>query len=311
MSDAVAIAAAVSSATALAMVTRAIVRPPRPLAGRLRPYTTAARAQLGLAPEPVAEPGVLLSGGVLRRVLTAPLARLERRGAGASDLGLRLAQAGLFPDVEEAGRVAEYRFRQVVSGFLGMLGLGAVALVAGLGGPGALLLGALGAVSGASRWRGHVDRAITERRRRLRLELATVNQLLAVHVRVGGGVVQAVQRVTARSSGAVAAELRQALVLHRGGLPLDAALARVAETTPEPQAARTYRLLSGAVTLGSDLAAALRALSTDLRAEQVEELTRSATRRRAAVLVPIILVLAPVMLLFIAAPIPSLVFAGL
>lgn len=35
---------------------------------------------------------------------------------------------------------------------------------------------------------------------------------------------------------------------------------------------------------------------------------RAATKRRAAMLIPIIAILAPVMLLFVAAPLPSLVF---
>ncbi len=304
-------AAAVCSALAVAGLMRTIVRPPRPLSGRVRPYTAAALAQLGVAPEPVAEPGVVLSGGVLRRVLGAPLLRLVGRvGGQAEELPLRLEQAGLFAGTDPAQRVAEYRFRQLASAFGGAVVLGALALVAGLGAPGALLLGGLGALHGTLRWRARVDRAIAQRRERLRLELATVNQLLALHVRIGGGVVQALQWVTERSSGAVAEELGQALGLHRGGLALDEALAHIAETTPEPQAARTYRLLAGAVTLGSDLAVALRALSVDLRSEHVEELTRAATRRRASVLVPIVMVLAPVMLLFIAAPIPSLVFPG-
>ena len=52
------------------------------------------------------------------------------------------------------------------------------------------------------------------------------------------------------------------------------------------------------------------ALSEDLRDARREEMRKTATKRRAAMLVPTIAVLAPVMLLFIAAPLPSIVFGG-
>ena len=57
------------------------------------------------------------------------------------------------------------------------------------------------------------------------------------------------------------------------------------------------------VTLGS-------LLSEDLRDARREEIRQTATKRRAAMLVPTIAVLAPVMLLFIAAPLPSIVFGS-
>ena len=50
------------------------------------------------------------------------------------------------------------------------------------------------------------------------------------------------------------------------------------------------------------------ALSEDLRDARRDEMRRTATKRRAAMLVPTIAVLAPIMLLFVAAPLPSIVF---
>ena len=49
------------------------------------------------------------------------------------------------------------------------------------------------------------------------------------------------------------------------------------------------------------------ALSEDLRDARREQLHKDAVRRRAAMLVPTIAILAPIMLLFIAAPLPSIV----
>jgi len=88
------------------------------------------------------------------------------------------------------------------------------------------------------------------------------------------------------------------------------ALQFAARVTPEPHAARTYRLLASGAELGADLATGLRLLSEDIRGQRTEALKRAATRRRAAMLVPIIAILAPVMLLFIAAPLPSIIFGA-
>jgi Flp pilus assembly protein TadB len=59
---------------------------------------------------------------------------------------------------------------------------------------------------------------------------------------------------------------------------------------------------------GADLGAALLELSEDVREARREAMRRSATRRRAAMLVPIIGILAPVMLLFVGAPLPRVIF---
>ena len=56
----------------------------------------------------------------------------------------------------------------------------------------------VGVVYGASTARGRLDRAIRERAERMRIELYTINQLLAMHVRTGAGPMQAVQRVVDR-----------------------------------------------------------------------------------------------------------------
>jgi Flp pilus assembly protein TadB len=167
-----------------------------------------------------------------------------------------------------------------------------------------------GVVFGGSRLRGRLQRDVEDRRERLRLELYTVNQLLAMHVRTGAGPVQATQRVVDRGAGAVVDELQAVLLAMRNGVAEPTAFRRAAELTPEPSAARTYKLFAAGAERGVDLADGLRALSEDLRDARREEIRQSATKRRAAMLVPTIAVLAPVMLLFIAAPLPSIVFGG-
>lgn len=299
-------AASVAAGVAVGALARRVVRPVPRLAGRVRPYTIAARTRLG-------RPAAALltapaSGGALSRLAE----RLGRLADGRSDeaLALRLEQAGLLDGLDETERVRAYRARQLAATVAWTGAFAAVGLVAGAAAAPVLLLAGLGTVVGVTRWPGRVERALQQRRERMRVELYTVNHLLAMHLRTGGGVVQALRRVTERGRGAVVDDLAQALTLHRGGRTVADALDHVARRTPEPNAARTYRLLAGGVRYGSDLAQALRVLSDDLREQRIEALKRDATRRRAAMLVPIIAVLAPVMLLFIAAPLPSLVLGA-
>jgi Flp pilus assembly protein TadB len=126
-------------------------------------------------------------------------------------------------------------------------------------------------------------------------------------VRAGGGVIQAVKAVCLRGSGEVVVELETALRLHRAGWSGPDAFRRVAELSPEPFCARTYRLLAAAEERGADLAGALLALSEDVRETRRESIKRTATKRRAAMLVPTIAILAPVLILFVAAPLPYLI----
>lgn len=314
--DPAAFVAALATAAVAAAVAARVVRPTTRLAPRLRPYTAAARSALGREADPpaLAAPGPVLSGTTLRRLLDPLLGRLARRLAGLlgpdgeERLALRLYQAGLLVDVPAAQRVQEYRVRQATRALTQAVAFAVGGLALGRG-AGPVLAGlVLGSVASVARTRGQVDRAIARRREAMRMELYTVDQLLALHVRVGGGVAAAVQHVAERGRGAVVGELAAVLRSHRSGRRLADALTAAAASTPEPHAARTYRLLAHGTELGSDLAEGLRLLSEDLRAQRVEGLKRAATRRRAAMLVPIIAVLAPVMLLFVAAPLPSIVF---
>ncbi|CAN5760523.1 MAG: type II secretion system F family protein [Actinomycetota bacterium] len=309
-----ALLAAIASAAAAALAVRLVVPPTPRLAARVRPYTAATRSALGIAPEVVAPrrsdlgSSVAVLTGNLVSGLAGRLGRIIDR-AGDEALLLRLRQAGVDADLPVTSRLQAYRLRQLRQAVTW------TALFAGVGlatrqGAATVLLGAgLGLVFGVSRERTRVDKAISNRRLRMQVELYTVNQLLAMSVRVGG-VVQALQRVVERGRGAVVNELGEVLNAHRGGRRIAAALEQAAVTTPEPHAARTYRLLSRGVEYGTDLAEALRDLSEEIRSERVEALKRTATKRRAAMLVPIIAVLAPVMLLFVAAPLPSIVFGG-
>lgn len=311
--------AALLAGVAAASLAGLIVPPTRRLAPRLRPYTIGARTSLGAPPEVLSVGSSPQErGGLVRNLLRPPadrlaarLSRLVDRGMAEEQLLLNLRRAGFFAAVPLERRVQEYRVRQLGSAVAGTaVGMALTALL-GRSPAAVLLAGLLGFVVGAMRWRSRVDRAIGRRREQMRIELYTVNQLMAMQLRAGGGVMQAIRQLVRRGRAIVIEELGEALRGVESGATPAEALEREAELTAEPSAARTYRVLASGVEHGADLASALLELSEDIRDDRREAIRRTATRRQAAMLVPIVCVLAPVMLLFVGAPLPSLIFGHL
>ena len=293
------LAAAVAAGVFVATAILAALPAPLSLHDAVFPYVRPAAATLGLR----SSSSVALRG----RTLTQSVGRFLE-GSGDAALARKLRQARVFPGRVDA--VALYRSRVVMSA--AAAALGAIALAGALRRPPAVgaLFVLLGVAVGVSFWRGRLDRAISSRRATMRIELYTVNQLLAMHIRVGAGVVAAVRRVTDRVGGEVAHELREALRLHRNGRPAAETFRRVADGSPEPHARRTYQALAAAEERGSDVARALLALSEDVRDGRREAILRRATKRRAAMLLPVLGLLAPTLILFVAAPLPWLVLRG-
>ena len=308
MTEPAIVAAAAMSALATLLLMR-WVAPPRPrLAGRVRPYGPNRIA--GAAIDSQVPVGSALK--MLARFALAPLAkrigRLVDRDGGEG-AGLRLRQAGLYPAIDDQQAVEAFRIRQLEIGFGYVVGAVIVSIALELTSARALILCLLAAVIATARQRGAIDRAIRDRQDLMRIEIYTVNQLLAMRVRAGGGVVHAVQQIVARGQGEVVSELAEGLRLHRAGMRSGEAFQRLAATTPEPACARTYSLLAVSDERGADLAGALLELSEDVRESRREAMRRAATRRRAAMLIPIIGILAPVMLLFVGAPLPRIIFS--
>jgi Flp pilus assembly protein TadB len=307
--------AAMLAGIAAALFAGILVRPRTRLAGRVRPYTVVSRSLLGRPVEAGAVPR--FSGDSTAARLFGPpvVAVADRFGrlidsTGEDALRRKLRQAGMLQHLPETDRVQEYRVRQFLlavggaaAGFLiGLVVVASVLLI--------LVTTVAGFAGGASLWRGRVDRAIAMRRDRMRIELYTVNQLMAMRIRVGGGVVSAVRHLVERGRGDVVEELAEALRLHQGGMPAGVAFRRIADMTPEPHARRCYQVLATADERGSDLAVALLALSEDIRDDRRDAIRRQATRRRGLMLIPIIGILAPILILFVAAPLPWIVLRG-
>lgn len=295
--------AALTTSAAVGMIVYVLAPPPKRLSTRVRPYLI---PTVGAAQE-------FHGRGSFARVFMPMFdhtARwlsdlVDRRGSEYTLL--RLRQAGWFQDLGESEMLRAYRRTQLRGAVLGTGSGLAVGFLGGLPTLSRFALGLLGLVVGLTRQRGALERAIDERSEQMRIEIYTVNQLLAMRVRAGGGVIHAVGATVSRGQGAVVAELSQALRLHRAGWRASDAFRRIAEITPEPFCSRTYRLLASAEERGSDLASSLLALSEDVRETRREAIKRSATKRRAAMLIPTIAVLAPVLIIFVAAPLPYLI----
>ena len=168
----------------------------------------------------------------------------------------------------------------------------------------------VGAVLGVFVARSRLNEAVRRRKDSIRAELYTINQLVAMYTRVGGGALEGIRYVVDRARGAAIDEMTEVLQLHERGWSFGEALERAERLTPEPEAARTYRLVATSQEQGSDLAEALLGLSKDLRAVRRDDLRRRAAKRRILMVIPVVVILAPVTMLFMAAPIPSILFGG-
>ena len=307
-----AVLAAASGGVSVGMLTRAVAPGPARVADRVKPYVQLSRSRLGVG-EPDA--AVLGEGGRTRSAveeIVGPIlvraAQLFGRlvdAAGEDAIALRLRHAG-HVDVS----VEQYRQRQLswtLAGAaggvgLGLMGRGSAARV--------LLLGLVAAFWAATRSRSAVERSIRQRRIRMTTDLYTVCQLLAVHAR-NRGPIEAVREVVSRGRGPVIDELAEALSWIQGGTPPSRAYDRLSDLTPEPSAARLYRLLGSAARTGGDVVPALLGLADDVRSTRRDELERSSVRRRALMLVPLLVLIAPVLIMFIAAALPHILFGSL
>lgn len=298
-------AIAVCAAVAAWCLARSAVRQPKPLATRVQPYTSAHRRAFGtyradLPADRSGRSGVALVFGPLIRNLANGLASVID-ASNSTSAELRLQQAGLDLTVEQ------YRTRQLAYTVGGLACGAAFGLLLG-GSAGIVLFLALGSgLWGATRWRGRVDRLITKRRERMRSELYTVCQLLAIYLRTGDTPAGAVDRLVRRSRGEVVGELAAGAAQVRTGSPVAVAFERLISTTPEPAAARLYRVLASTWAAGGD-DLALFALAEDMRVSAREDLARRMAKRETAMALPLVMVIAPILILFIAAAIPHIVF---
>lgn len=307
------ILAACLVATGLIALSTALVRPQRPLERRLAPYTQIERSLLGrdVDLDSVLRGG---SGPASGAVLTGPLAtgarHLVESGvdiAAPDVLTTRLRHAG-FRDA----RPSTYRRLQVRTGVGGSVALGvALGGLAQLSGRPILISFLAGIVVGfpfgALTFRAWLDRQAAQRARRLQLEVYSVALVLSARSRHGRGPLLAFREVAARGTGELCAHLSQGVHWMQRGAGVVDTMERLAVESPDPTTARLIRLVGSAAVNGHDPSGPLRDFARQLRLQRAEQLDQAATRRRAAMLIPMLLFMFPVILLFALAPGPSIV----
>lgn len=315
--DTRAIIVALLAAYLAASLAGLVVRPRPALESRLRPYVQLRRTRLGQRADVSAALAINanLSYGPFRRIFgpivdgfAAFISRLVDSG-DEDEIARRLHHAGL-TDVSPR----EYRISQAGRALLGVVGGVLVGLwvgaVFGAQSFWAVVGVALGVGWGLTSARSKLNAAIEARAQTMRLELYTVAHLLTMLAKANHTPAMAIRQVITRGRGPVVEELREAQSWVAGGLTLAQAMERLSQETVEPAAARIYRILGEASQQGSDVAESLMTVANTLRAERREELERLGTRRKGAMILPTLLVMAPVVFLYVVAPIPRFIFGS-
>ncbi len=310
------ILAALLAAVAVALAAGMVVRPRPALEARLRPYVQLRRTRLGqradvaaaLAHNTTTQASTLgrVFGPITHRIATI-ISNLVDVGDEAA-IERRLHQAGM-----TGVTAADYRISQATRTLLGTVGgvFAGVWLGTVWGAPAfwAVVGIGLGAGWGITSARSKLTAAIETRSAAMRLELYSIAHMLAMLARANHTPATAIGQLCRRGSGPVVDELAQAQTWIAGGLTLAQAMERLSTETVEPAAARIYRILGDASQQGAHTADTLLSVAATLRAARREEIERLGTKRKGAMILPTLLVMAPVVFLYVVAPIPHFLFA--
>ncbi len=282
----------------VAMVISCLPRFRRPsLAQRLAPYLGALgprRSRLLSVPR-APRGGIAAAFHPILEDLGARLQRLF--GDDGRDLPERLAAAG--STLTPSGFRAE-QATWGVGGFVGGIALTIVLAASGRNiSPLAALLVAVafGAIGIVGRDRS-LTRAIDARRDRARSEFPTVVDMVCLAVTAGESLRGALELVATAGSGPLASEIRAALRISRGGVPLSESL----ETRAKALGLAPFDRFVGAVVAaqerGMPLGEALRAMAFDVRESEKREVIEAAGRKQVSMLIPVVGLILPVAILF-------------
>ena len=253
------------------------------LLGSLRPWWSA-RA------------GAADRGPPLLRVLVRAGARLRPAAAPAPrELHARIAAAG---------RPAGLGPRELMAAKLaaaGAGGVGAATFAAAMPGRLALALVLGGPVAGFLAPDLWLARRAAERARLVRRELPGLLDLLRVAVESGSSLAEALRAVGARTHGPLAAEWRAVGRQVALGVPLERALAGMAERTPLPEVRALVAALDRARRHGAPPAETLAAQARDARFALARHAREEAARAGPKIQLVVALLLVPSVLLLVAA----------
>lgn len=245
-----------------------------------------------------AEPPVV--AGPVRQVfgplLTAAAERLESVLGGSPSIRRRIERAGLELSVHD------FRMQQATWGLTAFATGAALAILVALRSPDRLVplvvLAVVAGVAGVLLRENRLTAQVRDHERRILAELPAVAELLALSVAAGEGPVAALERVVARSDGALSRDLARVLAEVRTGTAVATALDQFAERSGLPVVARFASGIAVAVERGTPLADVLHAQAADVREAQRRALIESGARREVAMMVPVVFLVLPVTVLF-------------
>lgn len=269
----------------------------RSFANRLAPWLA------DISPEAVRHARVSQSGGSTRsrqrligklaHILSAvwspsPAVLLAARQAGlvatSDQWRIRLVQAGLIGSVV-GGTCGSISAATTTVSWVAVIGL-----VVGGGGVGVLVR------------RRMLARAAARRVTLISEALPAVADLLALSVTAGESFAGALERVTARGSGPLTAELRLVVNEVHSGMPLADALTTMSHSLAIDELTRTCDHVIAALDRGTPLADTLRVQAHEARAELARRMQERAATREVAMLVPLIFLILPVTIAFAVYP---------
>ena len=274
---------------------RVIHRPQLSL--RVLPYVRdVPRLDDAAAPDPAGSLPTSAAAGVFGPWLRSAAVGVERVLGGAASVRRRLERA----DLEMT--VAEFRVQQVLWGLVAFALAAAYGVLKALddasGAVGSVLLCLVAFVGGVLARDTHLSSQVKERERRILAEFPTVAELLALAVAAGEGPVAALDRVVARSRGALSSDLARVLAAVRTGEPVGEAFDRLAAASGLPLVSRFAQGIAVAVERGTPLAEVLHAQAADVREAGRRELIEIAARREVLMMVPVVFLVLPVTVLF-------------
>ncbi len=267
------------------------------LAARVLPYLRDL-PQAGRAPDGAVLAGTSTSAGVdvFGPPLRAAADAVERVLGGAVSVQRRLQRAGLDRTVHD------FRVEQVVWGLIGFAVAAAYGALRTLADPRNPLLPALVCVvafgSGVLVRDTWLSSQVKARERRILEEFPTIAELLALAVAAGESPVAALDRVVARSGGALSRDLARVLGVIRTGEPVGAAFDQMAAASGLPLVARFAQGIAVAIERGTPLAGVLHAQAADVREAGRRQLIEAAARREVLMMVPVVFFVLPVTVLF-------------
>ena len=204
-----------------------------------------------------------------------------------------------------ARSIEQYRVEQLAWGAVSALGMAALLTLKGVqvGEWLSLFIAiALGGVAGLLARDRRLTTHVRRHGARVRAELPTIIEMLAMTVAAGSGLTAAIERVSLIGSGAVAADLQRVLSDVRMGLPLVPALRHMADRSESIELCRFVDAVIVSVERGTPLADVLIAQAADAREAERQALIESGGRKEIGMMVPIVFLVLPLSVVFVLFP---------